>query len=285
MSATTKNKPGFIELKCITGGEESPVSSIVTAVLMDIGFEGFWEEDQHLFAYISEDSFSPAMLDELDIFREKKIKYQYTTLENRNWNEEWEKNFPPVTISNRCLVRAPFHPPVKEYPFDIIIEPKMAFGTGHHPTTEMIAEYILGSQPEGIFLFDMGCGSGILGIIARKAGAAKVEMADIDADAVTSARENVKKNDTDDIKVYLGGCELLENREPDMILANINRSVLIDHIPVYFRVLKHGGTLVISGIIEKDFSVIMNEATKTGFDPIEISQKREWLMIVFTKPE
>jgi ribosomal protein L11 methyltransferase len=205
-------------------------------------------------------------------------------MEERNWNQVWEQNYSPVVIGKNCLVRAPFHPPVKGYTYEIIIEPKMAFGTGHHPTTAMIAEYLLKTDITGLFVFDMGCGSGILGILAYKRGAAKVEMADNDPDAVNNAIENINCNNSLPVKVFLGGIEVIAGKEPDIITANISRPVLLNQMGSYFAALKAGGRLVISGIIRDDTSMLHEKAKKEGFALTCTTHREEWVMCVFEKP-
>ncbi len=161
----------------------------------------------------------------------------------------------------------------------------MAFGTGHHATTAMIAEYLLTRDISGTSVFDMGCGSGILGIIACKAGAAKVEMADNDPVAVASARENILLNNSGNISVYHGGCEILLSGKTDLIVANINRPVLIDQMPVFYNALNNTGTLVISGILRTDLTEITSKAESSGFRIKDRVFREEWLMLVFSKPE
>jgi ribosomal protein L11 methyltransferase len=238
-----------------------------------------------LTAYIDKDLFSGKAVGDLDIVRTFNITYDHKPVVEKNWNEEWEKNFNPVVIGGVCLIRAPFHPPQKEFPCELVIEPKMAFGTGHHPTTAMIAEYLLESDLQNISLFDMGCGSGILGILASKRGAAKVEMADNDPDAVQNTLENIAKNKVCNARVHLGGVETITCKEPDIITANINRPVLMENMAIFFRALKHGGLLVLSGIIREDAQMILDRASATGFSLKSISFRHEWVMCVFSKPE
>jgi ribosomal protein L11 methyltransferase len=252
--------------------------------LLSLGFEGFNENEEGLAAYIPEEFFSPDLLKTVTSLKERNIHFEYKKLEYKNWNEEWEKNFHPVVISGRCRIRASFHKPLADYPMEIIIEPKMAFGTGHHPTTEMIAEYLLALDLNGSFVFDMGCGSGILGILACKSGASKVEMADIDPVAVASARENTLSNGLNDIKVYTGGMEVLGYKTPDLITANISKSVLLDQMAVYFHSLNPGGTLVTSGILAMDSGAVCAKAEELGFELKERVKRKEWIMLVFRKP-
>jgi ribosomal protein L11 methyltransferase len=256
---------------------------LLTARLFAMGFEGFYEDEEVLVAYIPADNFSAIMLEGIEFTGGQEIHLDYRVLAEKNWNEEWEKNFSPVVIAGRCLVRAPFHPALKKYPVEIIIEPKMAFGTGHHATTEMIAGYLLSLDLEGTFVFDMGCGSGILGIIAALTGAARVEMADNDPVAVANALENASRNKADHIAVYTGGKETLNNKRPDIITANISKPVLMDQMASYSTSLAPGGILIISGIIDSDYKDLVTSAEKCGFLLMEKNRKQEWLMLVFKK--
>ncbi len=253
--------------------------------MLNLGYNGFIDDNEILTAYIDKDLFSEKAVCDLDIVKSFKIGYEHKKVMNKNWNEEWERNFSPVVIGKVCLIRAPFHPPQDEFPFELIIEPKMAFGTGHHPTTAMIAEYLLGSDLKDIKLFDMGCGSGILGILACKRGAANVEMADNDPDAVQNTIENIGRNNARNARVHLGGTETIAGKEPDMITANINRPVLLESMATFYRELKQGGLLILSGIIRDDAQMIIDKATTEGFLLQSTSSKLEWVMCVFSKPE
>ncbi len=255
-------------------------------MLAEIGYEGFQDGDRFLLAYMPAASFSESSLRKLDGFLNTEgVKYEYRILEERNWNREWEKNFQPVVIGNKCLVRAPFHRTQSKYPMEIVIEPKMAFGTGHHPTTEMIAGYLLNRNLQGTSIFDMGCGSGILGIIAAKAGAEMVEMADTDPNAVASALENVSKNKAGNTRVYHGGIEVLRGKKPDIITANITRAVLLEHMKDYSKALARGGSLVISGIISSDCSTMIASGGSHGLKLVNKICREDWLMLEFCKPQ
>jgi ribosomal protein L11 methyltransferase len=258
---------------------------ILTAALLNLGYDGFIEDNEILTAYIDKDLFSGIAVGDLDIVKTFNIRYDHKPVVDKNWNEEWEKNFNPVVIGNVCLIRAPFHPPQKEFPCELIIEPKMAFGTGHHPTTAMIAEYLLESDLQDTTLFDMGCGSGILGILACKRGAAKVEMADNDPDAVQNTLENIARNKVYNAEVHLGGAETITGNKPDIITANINRPVLMENMAIFSGLLKPGGLLVLSGIIRDDAQMILDKASAEGFSLKSISLRHEWVMCVFSKPE
>jgi ribosomal protein L11 methyltransferase len=264
-------------------GVEGEISEILTALLLELGYDGFQNEEGFLIAFIPKTAFSESVLKKLPVLKDKVIEYHHRILEGKNWNLEWEKNFLPVVIANRCLVRAPFHQVAEKYPLEIIIEPKMAFGTGHHPTTAMIAEYLLTRSPQGLSVFDMGCGSGILGIIAARSGASRVEMADTDPNATSSAKENVSKNNAGNTSVYRGGIEILRKKRHDMIIANISLSVLLEHMEDYARALPEGGILVISGILEHDYDVMVKSAALHGLEPKEKKCSQGWLMIEFSK--
>jgi ribosomal protein L11 methyltransferase len=275
----------YIELRCFISGHSTEIKDYLIAALLNLGYDGFLEDNEILTAYIDKDFFSEKAVGELDIIRSCNIIYEHIPVENKNWNEEWERNFSPVVIGNVCLVRAPFHPPQEGFPCELIIEPKMAFGTGHHPTTAMIAEYILELDLHDKSLFDIGCGSGILGLLAFKRGAAKVEMADNDPQAVKNTIENIRRNNAHSIIIHLGGSETLSGKAPDLITANINRPVLLENMAIFYRELKPGGTLVLSGIIKEDEQIILDKASANRFILKSISYRHEWVMCVFIKPE
>jgi ribosomal protein L11 methyltransferase len=273
----------YIEVKFNLRGVEDEIHEILAALLLELGYEGFQNEEGSLIAFIPESAFAESGLKKLPVLKDKVINYDYRIVEAKNWNLEWEKNFLPVVLANRCLVRAPFHRVAERYPLEIVIEPKMAFGTGHHPTTAMIAGYLLNRSVEGLHIFDMGCGSGILGIIASKSGASRVEMADNDPNAISSARENVSKNRAGKTSVYLGGVEILRKKRPDMIIANISLSVLLEQMGDYAGALTEGGILVISGILDSDHDTIVKSAVSCGFAPANKQCSQDWLMLEFCK--
>jgi ribosomal protein L11 methyltransferase len=256
------------------------------AALLNIKFEGFCEKENMLCGYITIENFDLTRIKELDIVRSNSnIKPEYKIIESKNWNEEWEKSYSPVVIAGNCLIRAPFHPVSGNYPYEIVIEPKMAFGTGHHATTHMIAEHLINTDLKGKYLFDMGCGSGILGIIAAMKGAQKTELADIDAVAVETAAENIQRNNVTSADVFRGSIELLRSREPDIITANINKLTLLEHIRSYYNSLSSKGSLIISGITKNDSGVMLKKYKEAGFTLEQINTKDEWVMLVLIKSE
>ncbi len=205
-------------------------------------------------------------------------------IKSRNWNEIWEKNyFEPLVISNKCLIRAPFH---KDYPqceYEIIIEPNMAFGTGNHETTSMMVEVILGLDLEGKSVLDMGCGTGILSIMASLKGAKNITAIDIDEWSFNGTTENAELNNIQNIEPLLGDASSLGNKSFDVIFANIHKNVLINDIPSYNSVLNTGGTLIMSGFYKEDMADIKAKAESMGLEDAGFKTKNNWVAYSFLK--
>src|SRR5690606_9221190 len=225
-----------------------PYTDILIAELGELGFESFVEQDTGVLAYIQKKDSREGILEGLlgAMGTDCGIHWSIREIQQQNWNQEWERNFHPIRVGDHCVVRAPFH----EAPglaYDIIIEPKMSFGTGHHETTHMMLQHILESELKGKSVLDMGCGTGVLAILAHKKGASPVDAIDVDPWCYLNSLENVQRNHCPDIRVEQGDSGLLEGRKYDAILANINRNILLGDIPVYARCLKKGGSLFLSG--------------------------------------
>jgi ribosomal protein L11 methyltransferase len=239
---------------------------IVMAEMADYGFESFAENEQGFLAYIPVHLFSEETFSSLNIFQNKEIRINYSvrTIPDENWNAVWESNFESVSIGDACYIRAPFHPEKKGVRYEIIIEPKMSFGTGHHETTHMMAQLLLETDVDGKTVLDMGSGTGILAILARKMNAAKVVAIDNDEWAFNNAKENILKNNVADIEVLLGNADLLTLQKFDLIIANINRNILLNDIPAYSKVMKPAGIMALSGFYMDDLEIINKKAIECG---------------------
>ena len=203
---------------------------------------------------------------------------------NKNWNAEWEANFQPININNKLLVRATFHKEQPQLDYELIISPKMAFGTGHHPTTYMMLDFLLGSELENKTILDYGCGTGILGVFALIKKAKVVEGVDIQTEAIDNCMEHCQLNgiDTERFKVKLGDLEVLDLDSFDLILANINRKVLESKALALKSLLKPKGQLLVSGILNDDFKLINDLYESAGFVVKDIKNRGEWTMIHYT---
>lgn len=261
-----------------------PASEILIAELGNVGFESFVENDEGITAYIQVNEFKEGSLKDIYVLNSDEFEINYTTseIEQVNWNSEWEKNFNPIIVDNKCSVRAPFH--VKpETEFDIVIEPKMSFGTGHHATTHMMLQHILKDDWRDLSVLDMGCGTGVLAILAGMKGANPIDAIDIDNWCYLNTMENVERNNANNISVYEGTAALLEGRSYDRIIANINRNILLEDISVYSKCLKSGGKLYLSGFYVEDIPMIEKECNANNLN-IEATLNREnWAAVSFIK--
>jgi len=254
--------------------------------LAEIGFNTFEDTSNGFSAFIDNDSYSQYHLTDALIQFEDQFEYAYTVTEiaAENWNEEWEKNFEPLVIDERCYVRATFHTAQPQYTYEIVIDPKMAFGTGHHQTTTMMMRYILDADVADKVILDMGAGTGILAILAAKMGAKELTAIDNDEVCYLSAKENSALNDIDNITALWGGKEVIPAIEFDMILANINRNILLDQIPVYAGVLKAGGDIYFSGFYESPDLEMITEACKAfGITYCDHQRIGDWVAAHFNK--
>lgn len=260
-----------------------PASEILVAELGYLGFESFVEEDDGLIAYIPAEEFEDDLLAGVHVLQseEFEITYAKAEIEKVNWNEEWEKNFNPILVDEVCSVRAPFHED-PDAEFDIVIEPKMSFGTGHHATTHMMIQHILKNDWEDKSVLDMGCGTGVLAILANLKGAKTVDAIDIDNWCYQNTLENIARNECDTINVEEGGAELLQDRKYDMILANINRNILLRDIPTYAKCLNANGNLFLSGFYEEDIPVIKKACETLDLEYIEHFERENWVAVKFS---
>ena len=267
---------------------DQTISDVLCAVLGETGFESFVEqEDGTLAAYIQTADYDENKLKEaLADFpiAATQISYSWSEAEDRDWNEEWEKNFfqPIVIGGGRCVVHSTFHHDVPQADYDIVINPQMAFGTGHHQTTGLMMSELLETDLTGKHVLDMGCGTSILAILAKMRGAADCEAVDIDEWCVRNSLENIALNHMDHICVRQGDASVLKDMGPfDVILANINRNILLRDMNQYVERLVPGGELLISGFYDADVPLLTQEAEKLRLKTIRICQDKEWTMIRF----
>lgn len=263
-----------------------PYNEILIAELSELGFESFIETPQGILAYIPNDLFKKEAVVHLISLLENtscKINFNEKLIPAQNWNERWENEFSPIVVADTCLVRAPFHPPVSGISYDIIIEPKMAFGTGHHETTGLMIEFVLHLNIAGKNVLDMGCGTCILGILASKMGAKHVLAIDTDEWAYKNATENVNINACKNINVRQGDASLLKGKKFEVILANINRNVLLEDMPHYEASLETNGVLLISGFFDADIDILKVEAESLKLNAVHHQIKNHWAAMEFRK--
>jgi len=259
-----------------------PGSDILIAELGEEGFESFVETEKGISAFIQKKDWHKDILKNIQILNsgEFRITFTYEEIEQVNWNTEWEKNFEPIMVNDKVSVRAPFHEKT-DLPYDIVIEPKMSFGTGHHETTHLMIQQLLNVDLTDKTVLDMGSGTGILAIMAELRGAKSVDAIDIDDWCYENALENATRNNCTKIRVFKGDAALLADKNYDMIIANINRNVLINDLPVYYKCLNKGGVLLLSGFYREDIPYIQKAATGLGLMESDVLEKNNWISLKF----
>lgn len=253
------------------------------AELIEVGFDSFTEEHDGILGYIQKDIFNEAALAAVGVLNHPDVEVSYTWQEmpNINWNEEWEKNFDPINVEDKVLIRAEFHE-ANPHMHEIIIQPKMSFGTGHHPTTHLMIQQMLDMDFEGKTVLDMGCGTSVLAIFAKQKGAGRVVAIDIDEWSVENSKENAARNSVD-LDISQGTAENLGAENFDIILANINRNILISDIPTYVSVLNEGGQLLLSGLCFFDVDDILEVCHANGLTLNNKQQREEWMSLLLEK--
>ena len=257
-------------------------SEILIAELGEKAFESFTETETGIDAFVQKELWDETILDGIFILQSEEfnINYTFEEIEQINWNEEWEKNFEPIEVDGKCHVRAPFHPKT-EAEFDIVIEPKMSFGTGHHETTHMMIQHLLEMDVNGLKTLDMGCGTAILAILAEMKGAQPIDAIDIDNWCYLNSIENAERNNCKYITVYEGDAALLKGKKYDLIIANINRNILLNDMQSYVDCLNAGGTILFSGFYEEDIPFIDNSCTEKGLTYIKKFQRNNWVSLKY----
>ena len=255
-----------------------PASDILMAQLGEVGFESFLETEDGILAYIQKTEWHPGILQDIPVLDQPwcSIQHSLKKIVQENWNATWEKNFTPIWVEDRCRVRAPFHDhePVD---YDIVIAPKMSFGTGHHETTHMMLQHLLSMPLKDTVVLDMGSGTGVLAILAAMRGAAKVHAIDIDPWCYENALENVERNGCGSIVVMQGDASLLGETHYHVIIANINRNILLEDIPRYAKQLKEKGVLLLSGFYTEDLALINEKCLENGLKFQNKLVKNNWV--------
>jgi ribosomal protein L11 methyltransferase len=258
---------------------------ILVAMLSDLSFESFDESEGQVMGYIPGKSANLEEIEAITTLLPFSVVTDHEMIPDRNWNEVWEKNyFKPLLIGNRCLVRAPFHTEFEPAEFELVIEPKMAFGTGNHETTTLVAEQILNMDLSGKTVLDMGCGTGILGMLASLKGAKMVMAIDIDSWSFESTVENARLNNILNLEAKLGDASLLGTETFEIIFANIHKNVIINDLPVYESVLQSGGKIYLSGFYTHDMADVKAKAESLGLIETGFQEKNNWVVYAFRKP-
>ena len=261
---------------------KEPATEILIAELGSVGFESFVENENGLIAYIQQVDWNEHMLDDIYALKsdEFSISYKKELIEQTNWNKEWEKNFNPIQVDDLVSIRAPFHEnPNLEY--DIVIEPKMSFGTGHHETTHMMIQHLLDLDLNNKKVLDMGCGTGILAIFAEMKGAQPIDAIDIDSWCYENSVENCERNHCTHISVYEGDASLLKNKKYDLVIANINRNILLNDIQIYSSCLNDKGVLLLSGFYKEDIPIIDAETSKYNLRLDKNIVRNNWVALKY----
>lgn len=278
----------YIEVRLTPEPCSETVTDILAAMLAEAGYESFVPDDEGMTAYVPAPQFSRRALDEIIgqfPLPDVRIAYKDTFVEGRDWNSEWEKNyFQPIVVGDRCVIHSSFHTDIPECEYDIVIDPKMAFGTGHHSTTSLIISRLLEMDLCGKHVIDMGTGTGILAILAAMKGATEVDAIEIDAFAHANAVENVALNGHSEINVILGDASALEALAPaDIFIANINRNIITADLTAYARAMKPGAIAIFSGFYVKDISVIENVAGTLGLETVNYTERLDWASLMMKK--
>ena len=276
----------FIQVNFNIEPYEEYIADVLAAELGELGYDTFVPTENGLEAFIASDVFNDSELKNLlaNFVFETSIDYKVTKIESKNWNEEWEKHyFEPIIIDNECVIHSSFHKNIPKAKYDIVIDPKMSFGTGHHETTSLVIGELLKMDLVGKKVLDMGCGTSVLAILAAMRGATDLLAIDIDSWCVENSVENIALNKISGINIKQGGAELLANQHFDIILANINRNILLADMEHYAACLSANGQLYMSGFYSEDIPLIEAEANRNGLNLISSKLKNNWAVVKTVK--
>lgn len=275
----------YVELTVAVEPKEQG-ADILIAQLSELGFESFVENEKGFCAYIQEDEYTEEEIeftfgDFADLF---KISFTSKVIPQQNWNKEWESSFQPIEVDGKCYIRAPFHEAKQGFIYDVMIEPKMSFGTGHHDTTQLMIHKLMLLNVKNNSLLDMGCGTGVLAIVASMMGANPITAIDIDQWSFENTLENLEKNNINNVLVHKGNSQILQGKIFHTILANINKNVLLADLSTYVQALEKGGNLVLSGFFETDIPQLEAKALELGLKFEDKAISNQWTMLHFVKP-
>ncbi len=265
---------------------DSEYSEILMAEIAETGFDTFMENEKGFEAYAEQNKYDKQKLQEVkDKYGQfTPIVFYQDKIEKKNWNQEWEKNYEPIIVDEKCIIRAEFHKPEKQYPYEVIITPKMSFGTGHHQTTYLMVKNQMDMDHRNKTVMDAGCGTAILSVMASKLGAKQVEAFDIDEWSVINGQENIEVNKCSNIIIRQGKISDLTFADNfDIILANINKNILLVEMAQYAAYLNPGGLLLLSGFYEKDIPELMAEAQRYSFQKVRSDERENWAALLLKK--
>jgi ribosomal protein L11 methyltransferase len=274
----------YIELTVIVEPKEQG-SDVLIAQLSELNYESFVENENGFCAYIQEDNYDESLLKQTfsELTEFFKITHSVKVIPQQNWNKEWESSFQPIEVEGKCYIRAPFHDPKPGFKYDVIIEPKMSFGTGHHNTTQLMIGKLMLLNVKNNSLLDMGCGTGVLAIVASMMGADPITAIDIDDWSFENTKENLEKNNINNVLVHKGDAQILQKKIFNTILANINKNVLLADMPIYVKSLENGGNLILSGFFETDVKELSDKASELGLKFEDKVVSEQWTMLHFIK--
>lgn len=277
----------YIEVRFELSPCDEIATDVLAALLCEYDYESFVPDETGLTAYVKKELYKKEVLTQVvsDFPLENKIRYAHEIIEGQDWNSEWEKNyFKPIVVKDKCVIHSSFHKDIPQLQYDIVIDPKMAFGTGHHATTSLIIEQLLEMEMEGKSVIDMGTGTGILAILSHMRGAKNISAIEIDPVAHANAIENLKINGADIVNLILGDANSLSNLSSvDVFIANINRNIITQDIESYLCALNWGGIMLLSGFYEEDIPVIMKVAEPLGLKYVTHKVKDKWSCLKLSK--